>query len=611
MKITIASGKGGTGKTTFATNLAWSLAQAGQNIQLMDADVEEPNGHLFLDPTFTETNPVYVKKPVWNTNLCTGCGACAKACTYNALAVVNGNVLFFNELCHACGVCSQVCPSRAMTEQPFEMGKMRVAPKTKGFFFADGVLNLGEPSAPTVVKELNRRIDPDVVCIMDAAPGTGCPVVEAVDGADMAVLVTEPTPFGLHDLKLAVGLTLKMKIPTGIVVNRSDAESDLISDYAKEVGLPILGRIPFKRDYAEAYSKGEIIAEVFPKLQENLLSIFKNIQGLENTEAPTEPEESPVTLTSKPRKNIEKGTANSFKEIAVISGKGGTGKTTVTACLLQLADQKVMADNDVDAADLHLLLNPSTYESQPFFGGSTFKIDPERCIGCGACERACHFDAISQTSEQCKLANMPLYKIDEMACEGCSLCSIVCPANAISSETNETGNLYLSETASGPVVHARLGIAEENSGKLVSEVRRHAARIATELHYPLIIADGPPGTSCPVIASITGADHVLIVTEPTVSGVHDLERVLTLSHHFDVPTSVVINKADLNPDQARRIHQMAEKAQSRVIGEIPFDRNIHDALMAGKTVIDYGKGPAVEVLKQIWTELRKEMNISS
>ncbi len=157
------------------------------------------------------------------------------------------------------------------------------------------------------------------------------------------------------------------------------------------------------------------------------------------------------------------------------------------------------------------------------------------------------------------------------------------------------------------MVHARLGIAEENSGKLVSQVRQHAARIATELQYPLIIADGPPGTSCPVIASITNAGRILIVTEPTVSGVHDLERVLKLCQHFGVPTSVVINKADLNPEQAQRIHKMAEQAHSRVIGEIPFDRNIHDALMAGKTIIDHGKGPSVEVLKQIWAELRKNL----
>jgi len=599
MKITIASGKGGTGKTTFSVNLAWSLAQAGKNIQLMDGDVEEPNSHLFLNPTFAETKPVHVPKPIWDEAKCEGCGICAEACTFNALAAVNGKVLIFNELCHACGVCTQVCPTGSLTEQPFEMGQVRIAPETGGLFFADGLLNIGEPSAPTVIKELNRLIDPAAICIMDAAPGTGCPVVEAVEGADVVVLVTEPTPFGLHDLKLAVGLALKMGVPTGIVVNRSDGEVDLISDYAKAAGIPIVGRIPFKREYAEAYSKGQIIAEAFPEMRENMLSIFENIIPLKGTEVPAELEEDVPHLSTKPQRIFEKGTATGFQEIAVISGKGGTGKTTVTAALLQLTDQKVMADNDVDAADLHLLLQPEIYESQLFFGGSKFKIDADLCIGCGDCEAACHFDAIDPDGEK--------YKIDAMACEGCSLCSIVCPVDAITRYENQTGELYLSTTEGGPMVHARLGIAEENSGKLVSQVRQHAARIATELQYPLIIADGPPGTSCPVIASITNASRVLIVTEPTVSGVHDLERVLKLCQHFGVPISVVINKADLNPEQAQCIHQMAERAHSRVIGEIPFDRNIHDALMEGKTVLEYGKGPAVDVLKQIWVKLNREL----
>jgi len=607
MKITIASGKGGTGKTTFSTNLAWTLARAGENIQLMDADVEEPNGHLFVDPTFEKTEPVHVLKPIWNQDLCTDCGQCAEACTYNALAAVNGKILVFNELCHACGVCSQVCPTDAMVEQPFEMGKVRIASNTQGFFFADGLLNVGEPSAPPIVKALNKMIDPDAVCMMDAAPGTGCPVAEAMDAADIAVLVTEPTPFGLHDLKLAVGMALKMKIPTGIVVNRSDSEEDLISDYAKEVGLPILGRIPFKREYAETYSKGGMIAEEHPELQNNLKSIFENIKNLEGTPVPAEPAEIPIEIVAEAKHTFEKGDAAAFQEVVIISGKGGTGKTTVTASLIQMANQNVMTDNDVDAADLHLLLKPATTQSDPFFGGSSFKIDPERCIGCGACARKCHFDAVFQTSEKCERTGMPLYQVDEMGCEGCSLCSIVCPAGAITKEPNQIGDSHLSTTRHGPMAHARLGIAEENSGKLVSEVRRNAAKLATEMQYPLILADGPPGTSCPVIASITDANRVLIVAEPTVSGVHDMERVLELARHFGIPVSVVINKVDLNPDQAQRIHEMAEHAGAGLIGEIPFDRNIHDALMAGKTILEHGQGPSVEILKQIGNELHKQM----
>ena len=611
MKIAVASGKGGTGKTTFSTNLAWTLAQAGRTVQFLDADVEEPNGHLFLNPGFTDEQPVQVPKPAWNADRCTACGKCAEACTFNALAVVNKTVLLFNELCHACGVCSEVCPEGALTEQPFEVGRVRVAKGSNGLFFADGLLNVGEPSAPNVIKALNQRVAPEAICIMDAAPGTGCPVVEAVADADVAVLVTEPTPFGLHDLKLAVGLALKLRVPTGIVVNRSDGENDLISDYARSVGLPILGRIPFRREYAEAYSSGKMIAERFPELRENLLGIFENIQSLEGTEAPPEPETAKVRVSSNPRKPRKKGTADHFREIAVISGKGGTGKTTVTASLIQLAeaDGVVLADNDVDAADLHLLLQPETYEARPFFGGSKYRIDPERCIGCGACARACHFDAVFQTSEKCELVDMPLYRIDEMGCEGCSLCAIVCPARAIASRENQTGELYLSETAHGPMTHARLGIAEENSGKLVSQVRREAARIARERKLPLIVADGPPGTSCPVIASVTNADLALVVTEPTVSGIHDLERVLQLCRHFGLPASVVVNKADLNPGQARRIHHLAEQAHAKVVGEIPFDRNIHDALMAGKTVLDHGKGPAVATIGKVWQNLRLELGL--
>jgi len=601
MKISIASGKGGTGKTTFAVNLAWALSQDGRKVQLLDADVEEPNDHLFVQPTFSKENPVNVLKPVWNAKKCTGCGLCAEACQYNALAVVKGKVLLFNELCHACGVCSQVCPEGALTEQPFCVGKVRIDPDSLPFFFADGTLHVGEPSAPTVIKELKKVIVSDAVCIMDAAPGTGCPVVEAVDGADVAVLVTEPTPFGLHDLKLAVGLTLKMGVPTGIVVNRSDGDDPLIARYSEDVGIPIVGRIPFERSYAEAYSRGEILAEQFPEMRKNMIAIFERISILAGTDVPPAPEIEKLVPDTQQKMIYEKKESVSFQEIAVISGKGGTGKTTVTASLIQLAEQVVIADNDVDASDLHLLLKPHVYESHDFCGGSKALIDPETCIGCGQCAQACHFDAIDPEAER------PwLYRVDKMACEGCTLCRQVCPVDAITMHKAFTGQWYVSETQYGPMIYAALGIAEENSGKLVTQVRQRAAEQAHDLHVERIIADGPPGTSCPVIASITGVDRVLIVTEPTVSGVHDLKRVLDLCSHFGVPAFVVINKADLNTDQAQRIHRMAAERDVPVIGEIPFDRQVHYALMAGKTVLEHGNSPAAEAIRAVWEQLKKQ-----
>jgi MinD superfamily P-loop ATPase len=194
-----------------------------------------------------------------------------------------------------------------------------------------------------------------------------------------------------------------------------------------------------------------------------------------------------------------------------------------------------------------------------------------------------------------------------MLCEGCGLCPLVCPVQAIQSERNITGTWYVSDTAWGPMVHARLGIAEENSGRLVAQVRDRAATLAEELHLPLILGDGPPGTGCPVIASVTGTDLIVIVTEPTVSGVHDMERVLKLSAHFRVPAVIVINKADLNEEQARRIEVLAAENHSRVIGRIPFDREVNDALMAGKTVIEYGRGSAGQAIREIWSRLQEAL----
>ncbi len=614
MIITIASGKGGTGKTTFAVNLAHVLAEREASrpselrraVRLLDCDVEEPNDHLFVHPDFSEESPVTVPKPVWNESLCTACGACAEVCNYNAIAVLKKKVLIFNELCHSCGACTYICPVDALTEEETTIGSVQAAPANQPFYFAHGLLNIGESLAPNVVHAVKSHLDPQAINIIDASPGTACPVVEAVRGADVVLLVTEPTPFGLNDLKLAVGLTLKLGVPTAIVINRSDGSDGIIADYAARVGLPIAGRIPFRRDYAEAYAEGTILATRFPELRENLLAIFDTLAAA----CPPEPISEPFELTPGKHSPFQTGTAENHQEIVVISGKGGTGKTTVVAALAHLAHNKLLADNDVDAADLHLLLEPNVREIHDFIGGTKATIDPEKCFACGKCAEACHFHAIQLDGPATDVV-AKTYRIEPLACEGCGLCLLVCPADAIEGHRNIAGKWYVSGTDHGPMVHARLGIAEENSGRLVAQVRQQAQDLATSLHHGLILGDGPPGTGCPVIASVSGTDLVVIVTEPTVSGVHDLVRVMQLAGHFGVPTAIVINKADLNSDQARRIEEIALARGSRVVGRIPFDRTVNDALMASKSVIEYGPSLAATAIREAWQILQDILANSS
>ncbi|MBN1549881.1 ATP-binding protein [bacterium] len=322
------------------------------------------------------------------------------------------------------------------------------------------------------------------------------------------------------------------------------------------------------------------------------------------TQPPVLPEEPDFASVPASGNDFSAGTSDSYKEIAVISGKGGSGKTTVIASLALLADNKVLADNDVDAADLHLLLNPSVREAHDFVGGVKAIIDPSLCTGCGMCADACHFDAI-HPNDPTDDTFAGIYRVDAMACEGCGLCKYICEYGAVDIASNVTGRWYISNTDHGPMVHARLGIAEENSGRLVTHVRNVASDLAVTFSLGYIFGDGPPGTSCPVIASVTGADLIMIVTEPTVSGVHDMQRVLELIRHFGIPALIVINKADLNLDQSERIEHIAEEMGVRIIGRIPFDRNVHDALMASKTVIEYNKGPAYRAVIELWGNLNQ------
>jgi MinD superfamily P-loop ATPase len=290
------------------------------------------------------------------------------------------------------------------------------------------------------------------------------------------------------------------------------------------------------------------------------------------------------------------------KEIVVISGKGGTGKTSVLASFAALAQDVVVADCDVDAADLHLVLSPEVMQRKEFRSGHEAVIRQADCIGCGACLAHCRFEAVKMKG---RTAGEATFSIDRFSCEGCGVCVRFCPVNAIDFPERACGEWFVSETRVGPMVHARLGIAAENSGKLVSTVRREAKRIAKERKSRWILVDGPPGIGCPVIASVTGASLVLVVTEPSLSGKHDMERVLSLTRHFNIPAFVCLNKWDINPGLADEIERQAISIGAAPAGRVRYDRCVTSAQIAAQTVVEQG-GPAAEDIKALWNGIEEK-----
>lgn len=273
MIISIASGKGGTGKTTIATSLALSL----DNVQLLDCDVEEPNAHIFIKPVIEKEESVYIPVPEINEEKCRPCRECKNACMYNAIAVLGESVLVFPELCHGCGACAYVCPSKAIKEINMKIGVIEIGRKEQ-LDFVYGKLDIGKAMAPPVIRAVKEKIDSQKTVIVDAPPGTSCPVIAAMQNSDYCILVTEPTPFGLHDLKLAVEVVEKLSIPCGVVINRSDLGNDETVIFCRKQNIPILMQIPFNKEIAVAYSKGIPIIEAIPKFKEEFQDIFKNIQ---------------------------------------------------------------------------------------------------------------------------------------------------------------------------------------------------------------------------------------------------------------------------------------------------------------------------------------------
>ena len=284
-----------------------------------------------------------------------------------------------------------------------------------------------------------------------------------------------------------------------------------------------------------------------------------------------------------------------MKELVVLSGKGGTGKTSIVGSFAAIAESKVLADCDVDAADLHLLLNPTTTEEQEFWSGQVALIDEDKCTQCGLCEDICRFEAIHD------------FKVDPTSCEGCGFCYNVCPDEAIEMRDCLSGHWFISQTRYGPLVHAKLGIAEENSGKLVALVRQNAKLICEKEGLEYIITDGPPGIGCPVISSLSGANLALLVTEPTLSGIHDLERVLGVCHHFGVPALVCVNKYDINEENTRHIEKFCNSQGVELASKIPLDNIVTEALIRNLPVVEYSHNGVSREIERLWENIYRKL----
>jgi MinD superfamily P-loop ATPase len=286
-----------------------------------------------------------------------------------------------------------------------------------------------------------------------------------------------------------------------------------------------------------------------------------------------------------------------MKQLVVLSGKGGTGKTTITAAFAALAGDLVLADCDVDAADLHLILDPKIEETHEFHSMPQASIDREICVACGDCIKRCRFDAISED-----------LVVDPISCEGCRLCIEICPVDAVRAVESSSGEWFVSSTKYGPLVHARLGVAQENSGKLVTKVRERAREIAEERESDLILVDGPPGIGCPVISSLSGTDMALVVVEPTLSGIHDMERVVSVARHFGIQVACSVNKFDVNYENFEHIETWCTKIGVPLLGRIPFDRRVTEALIRRLPVVEYTSDGVARDIEHLWSNVRKLLN---
>jgi len=293
-----------------------------------------------------------------------------------------------------------------------------------------------------------------------------------------------------------------------------------------------------------------------------------------------------------------------MKKITVISGKGGTGKTFLTASFASISKNKVIVDCDVDAANLYILLHPDIKKEEVFMGGYEVSINQDKCIKCGKCLTICRFDAVKTVKNKNNLIDKIL--IDKFSCEGCGACLYGCPVDAIEIKEMENGKWFISDTKYGPFIFAKLNVTSENSGKLVSKIKEEGCKIGEEIKADYVIMDGPPGIGCPVIASLSGVDIAIVVTEPTLSGISDMERVIGVAEFFKVETKVVINKYDINIENTKRIEEICKKREIDVIGYIPFSEKVFESVVQTIPYVEFSNDSITEEIKNIWEKIAKQ-----
>ncbi len=603
MKIAITSGKGGVGKTLVAACLAEAIADT-EPVCFVDCDVEAPNAHLFLKPQQVKSADEHLPCiEGFDPQRCTFCGKCAKVCYFNALAVGKKTGLAFAELCRWCGACTEVCPNNALIAGRRKIGTTYCG-QSGAIELHWATLAAGAGGMTVrLIDQLKARVQNDRAVVLDSPPGTSCSAVHTIRHADIVILAADPTRFGVHDLKLSVRLCRSMAIEPLILINRVQlGDAAWLRSWCKANQLQTIAELPDSRQIGSLYSQGILPTHHIPELKQQFGDMVERLRQLPfNRPVGAAPDiltawQQAVAVHSEPRTPAVES-SNSASEIVVISGKGGTGKTSLCACFAQLANNTA-ADCDVDASDMHLLLSPEMLDSKIFGGGRVMKIDPAACTNCGRCVEACRWHAITTINGHASIA--------QRDCEGCGMCVLVCPAGAISSEATEDGMLYWSQTRFGTMSHAMLEPGKENSGKLVTAVRKQAVSYQSrDDEGKWILLDGSPGTGCPVIASIGGVQAAVIVTEPTVSGLHDLERILELTDHFHTLTGIIINKTDLNEAMTHKIKMTAAERKTVILGTLPYHTAFVDAQQAGQTILEYQPGSVLaEQIHTIWKQIQ-------